>query len=239
MMQRLFRTFVLVAVVVLGASAAPPVLASFHLFVIDEVYSDASGNVQYVRLSTSAGNQQFIGGHTLTASQSSATHVYTFPANLPGDTTMKKFLVATVGFASLGLVTPDYTVPNGFLFQPGGSIDFGGVSAVTYGALPTDGTHAINAAGAVVVAAPTNFAGTSSGVNVPPPAQAGPMDIDQNGQVDALTDGLLLLRYMFGLRGASLVQGLIGQGAARNTAALIEAYLATCIAGVGSNCAIP
>ncbi len=28
-------------------------------------------------------------------------------------------------------------------------------------------------------------------------------DIDNSGQVDALTDGLLLLRYLFGLRGDS------------------------------------
>jgi hypothetical protein len=65
------------------------------------------------------------------------------------------------------------------------------------------------------------------------------MDIDQNGQVDALTDGLMLLRYMFGLRGAALIQGALGPGAARNTSAPIEAYLATCIAGPGSTCVIP
>ena len=50
-------------------------------------------------------------------------------------------------------------------------------------------------------------------------------DIDGNGEVDALTDGLLLLRWQFGLRGAALIAGAVGANATRNTAALIEAYL--------------
>lgn len=51
-------------------------------------------------------------------------------------------------------------------------------------------------------------------------------DIDGNGVVDALTDGLLLLRWQFGLRGASLIAGAVDPNATRNTAPLIEAYLA-------------
>ena len=49
-------------------------------------------------------------------------------------------------------------------------------------------------------------------------------DVDGNGQVDALTDGLILIRYMFGLRGPSLTAGAIGVGATR-TAEQIEAYI--------------
>ena len=51
------------------------------------------------------------------------------------------------------------------------------------------------------------------------------LDIDGNGTSDALTDGLLVIRYLFGLRGASLTAGAIGPNAMRNTAPLIEAYL--------------
>ena len=51
------------------------------------------------------------------------------------------------------------------------------------------------------------------------------LDVDANGQADALTDGLLLLRYLFGLRGNALIAAAIGPGAARNTAPLVEAYL--------------
>ena len=53
------------------------------------------------------------------------------------------------------------------------------------------------------------------------------LDIDGNGNVDALTDGLLVIRYLFGLRGAPLIQGAIAAGATRTTAAQIESYLAT------------
>lgn len=55
------------------------------------------------------------------------------------------------------------------------------------------------------------------------------LDIDANGRVDALSDGLLLLRYIFGLRGPSLVTGAVGTGAARSTSAAIEAYLLSLI----------
>ena len=50
-------------------------------------------------------------------------------------------------------------------------------------------------------------------------------DIDKNGDVDALTDGLIILRYLFGLRGESLVDGAIGANSLRATATDIEAYL--------------
>ena len=39
------------------------------------------------------------------------------------------------------------------------------------------------------------------------------LDVDGNSQSDALTDGLLMLRYLFGLRGSSLTAGAISSGA--------------------------
>jgi hypothetical protein len=51
------------------------------------------------------------------------------------------------------------------------------------------------------------------------------LDIDGNGQVDALTDGLMILRYLFGLRGAAMLSGAVGTGATRTTAADIETYV--------------
>lgn len=50
------------------------------------------------------------------------------------------------------------------------------------------------------------------------------LDIDRNGQVDPLTDGVLVMRYLFGLRGDALVADALGQGATR-TPAEIEAHL--------------
>ena len=51
-------------------------------------------------------------------------------------------------------------------------------------------------------------------------------DIDGNGSVDALTDGLLLLRYLFGLSGNSLTAGVVGTGATLSESSDLEAYMA-------------
>jgi hypothetical protein len=153
--------FFLAAAALLWAQAAS---ASFHIISISEVYSDASGNVQYVVLQANAGGQQFLAGHKISASQGATTHSFTFPADLPGDTGGRKFLVATQGFADLHLVTPDYVVPNGFLFQANGSVNYAGVSTVAYGSLPTDGIHAMDALGNVVKTTPVNFAGASAAI---------------------------------------------------------------------------
>jgi len=57
------------------------------------------------------------------------------------------------------------------------------------------------------------------------PANFSLWDIDQNGSFDALTDGLILLRYAFGLRGDSLVSGAIASDANRTSALDIEVYI--------------
>ena len=51
------------------------------------------------------------------------------------------------------------------------------------------------------------------------------LDIDGNGKSEPLTDGLLLIRYLFGFSGEALISGAIGSGAERNTAAAVEAYI--------------
>lgn len=53
----------------------------------------------------------------------------------------------------------------------------------------------------------------------------GTLDIDGNGEFTPLTDGLLVLRYLFGFRGDSLINNAIGNGASRTSASNIEAYL--------------
>ena len=50
-------------------------------------------------------------------------------------------------------------------------------------------------------------------------------DIDDDGKVDALTDGLLLLRSLFGLSGNTLTSGVIADGATRTDAASLESYM--------------
>lgn len=59
-----------------------------------------------------------------------------------------------------------------------------------------------------------------------PPSTLAVLDIDGDGRVEATTDGLLLLRYLLGLRGSALAAGALGLCASRDAAA-IESYLAT------------
>ena len=53
------------------------------------------------------------------------------------------------------------------------------------------------------------------------------LDIDDNGNIDALTDGLIILRYLFGLSGGTLVDGVIASNAQRLIPSEIETYLNT------------
>lgn len=58
------------------------------------------------------------------------------------------------------------------------------------------------------------------------------VDIDNNGQVDALTDGLMILRYLFGLRGDVLLNGVVADDGDRNTASAVEAYIASLLPAI-------
>jgi hypothetical protein len=51
------------------------------------------------------------------------------------------------------------------------------------------------------------------------------LDVDCIGTVDALIDGLLAIRYLLGVRGAALIEGAVGIGAQRSSAAAIETYI--------------
>ena len=53
------------------------------------------------------------------------------------------------------------------------------------------------------------------------------LDLDGNGSTGALTDGLILLRYLFGFEGPLLTGGAVGGGCTRCDAPAIEAYLPT------------
>jgi hypothetical protein len=49
-------------------------------------------------------------------------------------------------------------------------------------------------------------------------------DVDGNGQTDAMTDGVLIIRYLLNLRGAALTTGALGAGATRD-AGQIATYI--------------
>ena len=55
--------------VLLPLLAAPPAWANFHLFQIEEIFSNADGTVQYVVLheTTGANGENLLGGHAFTS----------------------------------------------------------------------------------------------------------------------------------------------------------------------------
>ena len=147
-----------------------PARAAFHLWSLNEIYTDSSGTLQFVELSCTFGSQQFVGGQTMTVVQAGNTnsHIFTIPSNLPGDTTNHKFLMGTAGLHAAGGPTPDYIIPNNFLFAAGGSISFWGQNSGAYTALPTDGSLSRNWGDGNAVNSPVNFAG-QPGTVVPEP----------------------------------------------------------------------
>ena len=167
----ILRTLVVVLATVLSLPAA----ASFHTFLLQQFYTNADGSVQFIVLKESSGlgGQNLLSGHTLKATQGATTHTLTFPQNLPSaNTANRSFLVATPGYAALGIVTPDYTIPAGFLFATNATVNFAGVDMSSYAALPTDGVNALDRNGVAVLNLATNFAGMSGSVVAPPPTVA-------------------------------------------------------------------
>ena len=147
------------------ALAAPLAGASFHLFQIDQMYSNADGSIQYVVLHEFAGanGENFLAGHALTATHNTVTNRFTFDHDLPsGNTAGRRVLIATQGFANLGLAAPDYVIPDRFLPTDGGVLNYAGVDTVAYAALPVDGTNALTRNGTVTPNLATNFAGATA-----------------------------------------------------------------------------
>jgi len=157
----------LVASTSLGVSLALAACPSFALpgtFAIDQVFSSADGTVQFIEVFDNGrndcdANEQLWMGLTLKSTGPSGARTYVFPANLPNcRTSQRHILIATEGFAALGLVTPDFTIPNGFLPLAEGSVELAYVSQVSYTALPTDGVTALDGTGKPMANVATNLA---------------------------------------------------------------------------------
>ncbi len=163
-----------------------PAYATFHLFRIDQVYSNADGSVQYVvmRESTGSNGENLWAGNPLSTTSTSGTkQQFTFPADLPSSATASKsVLIATSGFNALVGFAPDYVIPNGFIPLTGGILSYvNGTDQITLPVLPTDGATAIDRNGTHVSATPKNFAGNTATLTAPPPAMGSTPDLDQHG----------------------------------------------------------
>jgi hypothetical protein len=148
--------------------AARPAAASFHLWDVSEVYTNADGSVQFIEFFTTFGSQQFLIEHQIQAlTEGVPESIYTIPANLPlgqGESTANRhFVFASGDFEADFGIAPDYAWTGALSFINVGtndSVALIGADALALAALPTDGTLALLGDGATTAApTPTNFAG--------------------------------------------------------------------------------
>lgn len=191
--------FSLAVLLCLGLTS--PVMAGSHLWVINEVFSNADGTIQFVEMKECCGapNEIFLVGKWV--SSDTTGMMYDFTENLPPNSTADKFLLlATVGFTLLpGAPTPDYIIPDNFF-----SIDADVIRYWTYpnaplefalGELPTDGILSLNQDGTTAINSPTNFADETGSVILVSDFVRG--DVDTNGVINALVDAMFLLNFAF------------------------------------------
>ncbi|MFO1303404.1 MAG: hypothetical protein U1F54_06710 [Burkholderiales bacterium] len=151
-----------------GASHAMP-----GTWEIVQVFSNADGTIQFIDtidfgIQDCDSGEEFWAGFKLTSNGPAGTKVYVFPQNLPTcHTSRKHVLIATQGFAALGVVAPDYVIPNGFLSLTAGSVELALVSSASWAALPTDGVTAVDATGKPRPNLATNLAGASASIVAP------------------------------------------------------------------------
>src|SRR5207248_1800694 len=139
--------------------AAPVARAEF---IIEELYSNADGSVQYVVLHETQGadGANALKGRPLTATHAGVTKTFTFPANLPSATTAnKRVLVGSNGFAAASAIAADYQMPDRFLPTDGGTVDYAGVDHISYATLPIDGNNALFHDATTGANVATNFSG--------------------------------------------------------------------------------
>ena len=176
-MNRKIKTWLIGWTAMLLAMGAPIAHANFHLFKIQQIYSNADGTVQFIVLTTVFDGENAWTGHYIASASldQQISHTHTFTDNLPdGATAGKSVLIATQGFASLGIITPDIVVPNNFIVLGDGSVDFAGVDTIAYfvGAIPTDGVKALYRDGSAKQNLATNFAGATASVTLSGPTAA-------------------------------------------------------------------
>ena len=168
-----------------NAGQAAPLKDDVDHWIVNEIFTCADGAQQFVELRNPTSfdeefefDQEELIATNLNGTQ---THTFAFVGDVNEPTDKKTVLVATAGFSSLpGGITPDYILPNGFLFPGGGTVRFSPHSndtPVSYGAgqLPLDGVNSLNRPanlGPTLVSGPNtpkNYAGQQGSVSCPPP----------------------------------------------------------------------
>jgi hypothetical protein len=173
-----FKRYALLGVV-LGLLPATPAHAKNHLWRFTEVFSNATGTIQFIEMQECCGADEETEMSLTSITSNAAT--YNFPNDLSGPTGHRWLLVATQGFARLpGAPAPDYIMPDGFFNPAGDTLRYRGVTDMIQfatGQLPTNGIDSIQrdlqtGTTTVGVNSPINFANQSGTVNAAPAVPA-------------------------------------------------------------------
>jgi hypothetical protein len=175
-------------------------------------------------------NPFFVTDTVTVTGEAEATYTITLPAQ--GDQTFNSFLMY-LETRDAGVIIKDVTVTASDEFItgtiPAGSLDIDGngeYDALTDGLLLLRGMFGLSEGALISGAVASDAAYASSSEIVSRIDILGDLvDIDGNGRVDALTDGLIILRYLFGLRGDVLINGVIASDATITSADGVSAKM--------------
>ena len=143
----MFRTSSFLKACALFVWVAESAMAGSHSWRISEVYSNSNGTIQFIELVECCGLPQevFVAGEHVTSN----SHFFQFPGNLTVNTSNKKMLLATDGFAALPGAPPrDFAIVDNFFSITGDTIRYnpeGNYDTFTFSAgdLPTNGVDSI------------------------------------------------------------------------------------------------
>jgi hypothetical protein len=148
-----------------------PVPPASHLWVVNELYSDPSGTIQFVELWECCGStiETQMQGKSVTSDATGKA--FTFPVDLTGNTAHRFLLLGTAGYAALpGAPAPDFIVPDGFVALDADTVRWyaypNAPMAFTSGQLPTDGVNSLHRGSGAGVNSPTNYAGVSGSISL-------------------------------------------------------------------------
>ena len=123
-----------------------------------------------------------------------------------------------------------YNLQNGGILAPMRSLDFdanGQADALTDGILAV--RHLFGFTGTPLTTGVVDPAGLRTSASALGSylgqSQNSLLDVDGNGTADALSDGIVMVRYLFGFTGNALITGVVDPAGTRHTAAAVESFL--------------
>ena len=160
-----------IASLVAGSFTSRPEPPASHLWVINELFSDPGGTVQFIEMWECCGSafETHLTGKSVFSDATGNS--YTFSSDVVGNTAHRYLLLGTATFAALpGAPTPDAIIPDQFFSINGDTIRWHVYPNATLtfgpGVLPVNGLLSLNKDGTTGVNTPTNFAGQTGTVNI-------------------------------------------------------------------------